>query len=100
MQSSINPDEVRELLSNLKKITPTIPDEITKYLLQSVGCDITDESSIRLVSIAAQRYITELISKSVDYQKQRQLSESAKEKSGKSSEALLLQDLQNALHDM
>ena len=67
-----------------------MPDEITKYLLQSVGCDITDESSyrfcgnvssrrIRLVSIAAQRYITELISKSVDYQKQRQLSESGKE---------------------
>ena len=52
---------------------------ISQMSLRSVFYENVPFRRIRLVSIAAQRYITELISKSVDYQKQRQLSESAKE---------------------
>ena len=100
MQSGIQTNEIRDLLRNLKTYTPTIPDEITKYLLQTAGCDLTDESSIRLVSLATQRYITEVISNAVEYQKRRQFTEMDKGGDNKATDALLLCDLQNALHDM
>lgn len=56
--------------------------------MQTSGCDIEDEvryviisfdyfCSIRLVSLAAQRYITEVISKASEYNKERRSRESA-----------------------
>lgn len=48
-------DELKELISGLKKYTPIvqtlfaylaqIPDEVTKYLLQTAGCNVEDEES-------------------------------------------------------
>ncbi|KAK8795253.1 hypothetical protein WA538_004794 [Blastocystis sp. DL] len=88
-------DELKELISGLKKYTPIIPDEVTKYLLQTAGCNVEDEESIRLVSLAAQRYVTELISKAKEYNVARRDGKTG----DANDDALLLVDLQNALHD-
>ena len=93
-------------------------DEVTKYLLQTSGCDIEDEvrqvitgfdyfCSIRLVSLAAQRYITEVISKANEYNKERRNHESAQnevvflksfygQNVNSNRDAILVEDLQNA----
>ncbi|KAK8831888.1 TATA Binding Protein Associated Factor 10 [Blastocystis sp. ATCC 50177/Nand II] len=98
--SVFQPEEVKELIKALKEYTPTIPDEITKYLLQTSGCNIEDETSIRLVSLATQRYISEIISVARNYNKMRRESEKTNDPDTEKNQALLLKDLQNALHDL
>ena len=52
------PKGLQQLLSYVTEHDLTIPDELTRYLLRTVGVDMLDERALRIVSLAAQRFTT------------------------------------------
>ncbi|KAL0211373.1 hypothetical protein P9112_009671 [Eukaryota sp. TZLM1-RC] len=56
--------DISDLLSQLKTFTPTIPEDLTKYLLNKAGA-LVDNDGVKLVSLAAQKFMTELLEESV-----------------------------------
>ena len=48
---------LEQLLAYVSENEMTVPDELTRYLLRTVGVDLRDERALRIVSLAAQRFI-------------------------------------------
>ncbi|EIE18848.1 hypothetical protein COCSUDRAFT_68050 [Coccomyxa subellipsoidea C-169] len=46
-----------EFLNSLEDFVPTIPDEFTEQSLERCGVDCNDKRIVRLVSLAAQRFV-------------------------------------------
>lgn len=51
------PSKLPELMDALSQDEPTIPDELTRYVLRTAGVDMQDERAMRLVSLTAQVFI-------------------------------------------
>jgi hypothetical protein len=51
------PSKLPELMDALSQDEPTIPDELTRYILRTAGVDMQDERAMRLVSLNAQVFI-------------------------------------------
>ena len=54
-------DKLPELLEALAEDEPTVPDELTRYVLRTAGVDIRDERALRMVSLASQRFIATVL---------------------------------------
>ncbi|KAL0252212.1 hypothetical protein GEMRC1_001424 [Eukaryota sp. GEM-RC1] len=57
-------DDITELLSQIEQYTPTIPSDLCKYLLSKSGAIVSDEG-VKIISLAAQKFITDLLEESV-----------------------------------
>jgi transcription initiation factor TFIID subunit 10 len=55
------PAGLPELLRHLAETELTVPDELTRYLLRTVGADLRDERALRMVSLAAQQFIATVL---------------------------------------
>ncbi|KAL0222005.1 hypothetical protein RCL1_001859 [Eukaryota sp. TZLM3-RCL] len=64
LQSRASTDDVSNLLQQLESYTPTIPTDVTKYLLNKAGA-LVDDNGVKLVSLAAQMFITDILERSV-----------------------------------
>lgn len=60
-------DEVEEFLASLADYVPTIPDELTGHYLQRSGFQCPDERMTRLVSVAAQKFIGDIVNDALQY---------------------------------
>jgi transcription initiation factor TFIID subunit 10 len=56
------PTGLPQLLQFLTENELTIPDELTRYLLRTVGADMQDVRALRIVSLASQRFIATVLS--------------------------------------
>ncbi|KAG1675590.1 hypothetical protein FOA52_014178 [Chlamydomonas sp. UWO 241] len=65
------PEGTSELLELLDEQAPLVPDELTQYILRKAGQDVADPRIVRLVSLAGQRFLAEVIHDSLQICKSR-----------------------------
>ena len=56
-----------DLLQELESFEPIIPDQLTDYFMMKAGLDCSDIKSKRLISLIAQKYVTDIAQDAVQY---------------------------------
>mmetsp|Transcript_2130 Transcript_2130/g.5403 ORF Transcript_2130/g.5403 Transcript_2130/m.5403 type:complete len:120 (+) Transcript_2130:50-409(+) len=96
------PDGTLQLLQQLDEQPPLVPDELTQYLMRRSGQDCKDPKLVRLISLAAQRFIAEVVHDSLQLCKARLGSANKKQLKAagyRDKRVLTIEDLSKALKE-
>ncbi|KAK5576043.1 hypothetical protein RB653_007181 [Dictyostelium firmibasis] len=93
------PIDYEEFINSLEDYVPTIPDEVVTYYLNKTGFSCTDHRIKRLISLATQKFISDVASDSLQFCKIR-LQGTSREKTRKDKALVLTtDDLSQALRE-
>jgi len=95
-QPQISNVSMAQVVSTLSEYEPVIPDVVTAHYLNKSGFDAVDPRIVKLVSLATQKFISDVATDSLQQFKVRQASISKKQRQDKST-TLTLEDLTPAL---
>uniref|UniRef100_A0A1B6KVF0 Transcription initiation factor TFIID subunit 10 n=1 Tax=Graphocephala atropunctata TaxID=36148 RepID=A0A1B6KVF0_9HEMI len=90
------PQPLTDFLQQLEDYVPTIPDAVTAAYLNSSGFDGSDPRVIRLISLAAQKFISDIANDALQHCKVRSSSQT-KSKGKDRRYTLTMEDLTPAL---
>ncbi|KAM9961891.1 hypothetical protein ACTFIR_004759 [Dictyostelium discoideum] len=85
------PIDYEEFINSLEDYVPTIPDEVVTYYLNKTGFSCTDQRIKRLISLATQKFISDVTSDSLQFCKIR-LQGTSREKTRKDKALVLTTD--------
>eukprot|EP00887_Chlorella_sp_A99_P000502 scaffold17.g502.t1 len=68
------PSGLKDLLDSLEDV---VPDEVTQYALRKAGVDCKDVRTLRLVSVAAQKFAAGVLDEAVNVAKRKRLAPAA-----------------------
>jgi len=91
-------EPLADFMTQLEGHPATIPDSVTSYYLNSAGFETTDPRIVRLVSLAAQKFIADVANDALQHCKMRMSSQAAKKQArDKQQLTLTMEDLTPAL---
>ncbi|PAA57852.1 hypothetical protein BOX15_Mlig027959g1, partial [Macrostomum lignano] len=76
------PVSLSDFFLQLDEYQPTIPDRVTQYYLERSGLEVADQRLLRLVSLAGQKFISDIVSDAMHHCRARQGGPAAKRASG------------------
>lgn len=91
--------DVEDLLAAMETFVPTIPEEVTRHYLRQTGFQSSDERIVRLVSLAAQKFATDVVQDSMQRAKWRRDAARGKDKVEDRRPMLTTEDLTDALKE-
>ncbi|XP_023332774.1 transcription initiation factor TFIID subunit 10 [Eurytemora carolleeae] len=86
------PGGIESLLTKLEAYTPVVSDATTKSILQHVGVNTDDPQIVRLISSAAQKFISDVAYDALQHCKMRGGGKETKKVSGKDRKYALTTD--------
>jgi len=104
MNKPITGDELLTFFKTLDEFTPTLPDSLTSHYLSQAGLQTSDPRIIRLVSLAAQKFLTEVASDALTHSTMRgsapTTSAGSSKKAKDKKNCLKMEDLTPALQEL
>lgn len=100
MNQPITGEELLTFFKSLDEYTPTLPDALTAHYLSQCGLHTSDPRLVRLVSLAAQKFLTDIATDALSHSTMRGAGTGSSKKGKEKKHCLKMEDLVPALNDL